>query len=674
MVLAVQVFLLDVGTSGSAQIGAHVKGAAALELLTHGGGVNGAGEVNGSNVARPAVVDNAALLGAHDVGKQDVGVLRGVVHQGLEYQDELALRFVNQNVVRNVCVGVLVREAVSAVLNQELDVGGQLVRTLNAIVQRSHLMTVINCICPGKDRNLGLAGVVAANPGKTDAVSGNVQTRRSTRLAQLAHQQRKQRNGQASKLAVGVALNAVVLADERRLSFCQFVRQLRDALGRNQRNGSSPLGGLLYLVVAQAHNVGLVRHVLASVCLGHGVFGEANAVGVQEVACNFTFFDQHVCDSSNQSGIGARTNRQPLIVRVAQRVVEARVNVDVLCLRVRAVLVLKAVLCLARGAHHGVGRRPAHANNQVGVFDGGRGRRSLGAPHIRSNESHLGSGVRAVISQVAARATKPTANRTTSQAVNTGTQRPVHGLGAKVLVGVLQFVIDGFNGFFPGDALELALATLAHALHGVLQAIGIVDPATYRTTTQACALTAGFFVVPSLRFGLDPLELAILHVHPQRATACAVARAVALNDGFLCGFLVGLGGKCRLGLFEHVIEQHATQGNADGASRSALDQRSARNIQSRVRFHFPSFIDLSFFREEPLRVRRFRRLRVNVFGRRCNGTLALPPQPLWYPLRVTAHHAKPLSYTVHFTSVRKKLHHIEYVIFRFPLVEHIKTR
>ena len=50
------------------------------------------------------------------------------------------------------------------------------------------------------------------------------------------------------------------------------------------------------------------------------------------------------------------------------------------------------------------------------------------------------------------------------------------------------------------------------------------------------------------------------------------------------------------------------------------------------------------------------------------------PAPQAMPFCDAPHRAKPLSYAVHFTSVHKKLHHIEYVIFRFPLVEHIKTR
>jgi hypothetical protein len=52
---------------------------------------------------------------------------------------------------------------------------------------------------------------------------------------------------------------------------------------------------------------------------------------------------------------------------------------------------------------------------------------------------------------------------------NSDALRPRIGDGGLHLVG------DGVQGFVPGDPLPLALALFAHLLHGVLDAIGVVD-------------------------------------------------------------------------------------------------------------------------------------------------------------------------------------------------------
>ena len=57
-----------------------------------------------------------------------------------------------------------------------------------------------------------------------------------------------------------------------------------------------------------------------------------------------------------------------------------------------------------------------------------------------------------------------------------------HGFGTVLLLDSKKFVGDIFQGFIPGDTLIFAFSALTNALHGILNAIGIVDHLQSRST------------------------------------------------------------------------------------------------------------------------------------------------------------------------------------------------
>ncbi len=76
--------------------------------------------------------------------------------------------------------------------------------------------------------------------------------------------------------------------------------------------------------------------------------------------------------------------------------------------------------------------------------------------------------------------------------------------------GGLHLVGDGVQGFVPGDPLPLALALFAHLLHGVLDAIGVVDVLDARETLGAHG-AAGEGIRVALDVDDDPVFLGDLH-------------------------------------------------------------------------------------------------------------------------------------------------------------------
>ena len=129
-----------------------------------------------------------------------------------------------------------------------------------------------------------------------------------------------------------------------------------------------------------------------------------------------------------------------------------------------------------------------------------------------------------------------------------------------------QLLHDDVDGLVPADSLELALAALAHSLHGVHQAIGAVQPAAHGTTPQAS--TSLQVRAPEV-VGFHVLDFAVLGVPLEDAVSTAVH--VALRPVDLIGRL-GESRRCRL-------EQRARRrGSADGRQGAEgtrrLDERA----------------------------------------------------------------------------------------------------
>ena len=111
-------------------------------------------------------------------------------------------------------------------------------------------------------------------------------------------------------------------------------------------------------------------------------------------------------------------------------------------------------------------------------------------------------------------------------------RRDEHGFGTVFIKNALVVLADGVNGFFPADLLVLTASASAHALHGILQAIGVVDPPAHRTATQACANLMIAEFVGTRVVGFHAHDLVVTADYAQGAAAIAVRRAMRPGDRF----------------------------------------------------------------------------------------------------------------------------------------------
>ena len=134
----------------------------------------------------------------------------------------------------------------------------------------------------------------------------------------------------AGVLAVGVALRAPTLHDERSLgrSRCSAASERMVSAG-NLRDFSSPFGGLFHHVVTGSHDVVLIGLVLALGRFGHGVLVVADAVRVQELLVHLVVRrSARARWQLSERGVGARADGQPL-VRMCPSVALVQAVVDV---------------------------------------------------------------------------------------------------------------------------------------------------------------------------------------------------------------------------------------------------------------------------------------------------------------------------------------------------------
>ena len=188
-----------------------------------------------------AVGRHVELLGAHGVGKQYVGVLGRVRHEGVAHDDELALLLVGERLEDAVDVTVLVGDAVAGVVPEELDavlgcldLGGRggCLGVLRAHEERE----LVGCVefllevrafgdalepriarYLGVDHVLGYAiGVVVGRRDGPDGCSrrlGLAHAGVRALAAEVAGQKREHAHRARGRLAVAVALQAPALHD-----------------------------------------------------------------------------------------------------------------------------------------------------------------------------------------------------------------------------------------------------------------------------------------------------------------------------------------------------------------------------------------------------------------------------------------------------------------------------
>ena len=292
---------------------------------------------------------------------------------------------------------------------------------------------------------------------------------------------------------------------------------------------------------------------------------------MQELGIDLIVLDQPMGDTGNQCGISARVDGQPLIGMAHNGIVHTRVDDVNLALGLLAHMRIVVMgngttltrLCRARAEHQ----------DQLSILCRGKRRtaRLLRAVHVRGYAGDLRRRVAVVELQEATHGVHHALERTSGGSGNTGRIRQVHGLVAVLLDDFFELRGRQIDSLVPGNALELALAALADALHGIVDTIGMVHPATIRATAQA--RTRLRVIEPGIlaRAGVDPHDLVVLHMELQAATARTVDGAMAPRD-----LLLGLCER-RLGCAEQVRTRcsSAADGGQSTQRTRRFDERAA---------------------------------------------------------------------------------------------------
>ncbi len=474
-------------------------------------------------------------------------------------------------------------------------------------------MAVVDGVEVLVDRQDGLDGVLVGDaPDEVGGRLGLALAGVGARQADLSQRDGHHADGARGLLAVGVALHAPALAHEGRLGVFEVAGELHYLVGRYLGDGRGPLGGLGHLVVARAQDIVLVGELFALGRRRHGLLVPAHAMRAQERLVGFTVLDELVDQSRAQGRVGARAYGQPLVGMRAGGLVQAVVDVDDLApARLHTLAHLRELPTLVGAAHTRLGRAVAEHDDQVrvpgrlakrrgvDVVVGRKGRGLLaerlvdlrlgvyvGAAPVHVGHDHLQhvrGVVGALVHETAEQAEQPVVGRLARRAVHARRVVDEDGLRAVVLVDLLQLVVDGLDRLVPADALELALAALSRALHGVQQAVRVVHPAAQAASAQAGARLE---VVVAYVVGLHVGDLAVAHVPLEDAIAPAVDVALAPGGLLLACRLVRALGKdvARCG-------ERAACGSDSGESTGGFDERASAHL--RIRHEIPS---LSFSR------------------------------------------------------------------------------
>ena len=192
----------------------------------------------------------------------------------------------------------------------------------------------------------------------------------------------------------------------------------------------------------------------------------------------------------------------------------------------------------------GLGRTRAEHQDELGIFRGGKSGATviLRAVHVRRDAADLRGGIAVVELQVTAKRVHHTIERACGSGGNTRSIRDVNGLVTVLVDNFFELRCRKIDGFVPRNALELALAALAGALHRVVDAVWAVHPTTISAAAKARTRLRLVEIGVLARVGVDPHNLVILHMELQAATARAVDRAMAPCRGL---FSLGERRRCR---------------------------------------------------------------------------------------------------------------------------------
>ena len=155
-----------------------------------------------------------------------------------------------------------------------------------------------------------------------------------------------------------------------------------------------------------------------------------------------------------------------------------------------------------------------------------------------------------------------------------------HAFRAVLLVDLDELRGDLGDGLVPGDALPLVLAALAHAAHGVLVAVGMVQrlDAGHALRAQAALAHRAFGIA------LDLDDATVLHMR-QHGAACDAGAAGRLHDLHVAA---------RIGMRRIDVHEVVAHGNAQTACGAQRRRRLHETASRDGRLcHVPSFFSSS---------------------------------------------------------------------------------
>ena len=428
------------------------------------------------------------------------------------------------NSVGPIAVAVLIDERVAAGIHDHFYVVAELLpfpEPLDAVVGPVHFRAPQNGVGPEKDRNLGLDRIGAdRHVGGLPVGAVLLHPRRGAREPHLPGQNRQHRDRAGRLFAVRLTLRPEPLRNEEGLRRADFPGEIHDGLHGNARDAGGTLG-CFRDAVGFAENVGLVVALGGRRC-GKRLFVVADAVLVEEGLIHPTVADEFIGNGFHESRVGPRSDRNPLIDLPRHRVRVLRIDDDgsgvTLFERAAELIALRP----ARAARHrGI---VAEGDVELGVDDlldsGGR----FFAVGVREGGGNLRRRVRTVVTQIPAHQVHQALPGAAGidEALLTAAVIPVDGFVAVLGADFLPALGDRFEGLLPGNAAELGVASFAHALHRVLEAVGRIEALTHAAALQAGADLARRAGVADRIVGFDADDFSFLGKDAQGTAVAAV--------------------------------------------------------------------------------------------------------------------------------------------------------
>ena len=362
--------------------------------------------------------------------------------------------------------------------------------------------------------------------------------------AHVAGEARQHAAAERRALAACMALWAPALDERRGLRGGVLAGDAADGVSRNLADDLGPFRRLRRAVgrAFQVRAVGLVRlHALWHVRLV-----EADDERIEELLVVQALLHDDVGHGVHERVVGGGQEGNPLVGQLDGGVGVARVDDDEL-----AAVLLHLAVVVVRQAEDGLGRVVAPEDHELRALEAGQTAAGVrDAEHGRRGGARVAHGHRVVAADVAAGhiaeargqiGTHDVAARVARADLHVARKRAVLAQDALVLAD------DVVDGLVPADLLELALATFAGALRGMLQTVGMVLPFAVRAAAHAGLAARGLLVGLERVARVDLRDGAVLDVRLDEALAAAVERRARVHH--LRAVVGGLGGTVFLGLF-----------------------------------------------------------------------------------------------------------------------------